>query len=129
VLLTNQHKFSKLRCSSAQALNGFGQAALMTSGFVFVDDVFIGDRVNGADVCLIDGFSRSFIAISDGSHDFLDRGAEFGTLRHIVRALFGRLLGALGGGFDVCHGQSRINSKVNIAKSITAAQIARSLVL
>src|ERR1700674_1542687 len=73
-----------------QGLDGSGQAALVASGLVLVDDPLIGDAVYHAGGGPQHGLGGAFISRFDSLFHLLDRRAQRGAQACVVRArLFG----------------------------------------
>src|SRR5262245_41095627 len=96
----------RVQPEESESLDSGAQAALVTSSLVLVNDLLVNDRIDHANGILIDGLGGSLVASFDGLLHFLDRGAQSRTQAHIVRALLGRLAGALASLCSICHVKS-----------------------
>ncbi len=83
--------------------DGSRQAALMTSGFVLVDDLLVSDAVQGAHRSLEYGRCCGFVTRFNGLDNLLDCGTQFGTQAAVVSILFNCLTSALTSLCCVCH--------------------------
>jgi hypothetical protein len=83
--------------------DGSRQAALMTSGFVFVDDLLVSDAVHRAYGSLKHGLSSGFVAGFNSLDNLLDCSTQFGTQAAVVSILFNCLTSALTSLCCVCH--------------------------
>lgn len=86
-----------------QRLNSCCEAALMTRRFVFVDDVFIGNAVDGAGGTLEHGFGLGFVAGFDSFHHVFDRGAQTRAQAGVVLAALFALARGLARGCSIGH--------------------------
>jgi hypothetical protein len=79
------------------------QAALMTSGLVFVDDAFVGNAIDDRNGSGVSSFSSFGIAFVDRGNNFLDVGAHHRAQAAVVQTSVFCLLGAFPRLFSVRH--------------------------
>lgn len=91
------------RARSGQGLDGGSKAAFMTSGLVFVNDVFIGNTIDSAGCRAEQVFRGGFIASLDCLAYTFDRRAHHGTHAGVVLVTGDRLAGALAGLGGISH--------------------------
>src|SRR5690606_28709458 len=107
----------QLGCSSfAEGLDMAVQAALVTSGFVLVDDAFVGHTVDHGHGCSVSSTSFFQIFCVDGFDHILDVGTNHGAQAGVVAATLLSLNCAFFGGRAVGH--RRTPRKRGITKQI-----------
>jgi hypothetical protein len=96
-----------------EGLDAGGQAALVASGLVLVDQTAraeaVEDRLGDGE----GGFGAGGIVGVKGLDHLLDGGAQHRTLSRIARVAHNGLLGALLGGLDIGHGGGFLKNRCN----------------
>src|SRR5687767_1149907 len=91
--------------SGREGLDAGGQAALVASGLVLVDETTraeaIEDRLSDCER----GLGTGGVVLAQGLEHLLHSGTQHRTLAGVAGIADDGLLGALFGGLDVCHGK------------------------
>lgn len=77
---------------------------------IFVNNLFVGNRINDALGLLEDSLSGSLVTDDNCLTNFLDRSAEFRAQTHVLGAAVNRLTSALSGLCSIGHVFLRGNS-------------------
>src|SRR5690606_12647488 len=88
---------------SGKSLDGGGQAALVASGLVLVDDVLVSHAIDDAGGLAEDFVGSCLVAGVDGLANTLDRGTQHGTDAGVVFVAGHCLAGALASLCGISH--------------------------